>query len=942
MKKSYLCLLVTLALVFTCPVSGKSVPSAELQQLCNKAGDLIARGEFAEGERLSRQVLSVARQAGDRHLEAQALNLIGNACFYSDRQEEALDYFQASRSLMRETGDRLGEAVSLKDIGITLKSMGRFDEAFGPLYESLDAFRQLDAKLHIGSAVENIGRGYATLGAHNLAFEMYEEALRIARETGDATLLHGSARRIGEQYLETGNPRRALRYLTEALEVAERENLPPFDRAVAMMPLSNTLAELGRTEDAIRMRHRSMSLCESIRWKGGMIYNFQGLGGLYVDRDPARAIRYYEKAIEIGARIDFQPQWGSYAGLARAHRQLRDMDRAIECYQKAIENIESLRDHITRGAHRDTYAEKHAPVFRDMLEALMERHERDPEGGDDVRAFNVLERARSQALLAALAEARIDLDEQLDADLRQRRERLEDRITELQKRLFSTPVEGSMPSTVREGMAEGGYDRLSGQLSEAEQEYDRLIVEIKRRNPRYATLRYPDNLSLEEARALLDGQTALVAYSMTKNSVIAFVLTQTAFRAARLAVSPRALEARAQIYADLLSKDGGDGWRAISRRLYRDLVKPLRSEIGPEIERLVIVPDEALHYLPFETLIHDGDFNTADDAGSPTPDDPDHASRITHHARFLVEDFAISYVPSATVLNRLRVKEHPSPARDRADSLVLANPVMNETRDGSKNPASQSRALFDDEGLHIAPIPFAAAEARALSRYFGAGSEIHTGSEASESLIKAARLDRFRVIHFATHGLISQRAPARSALALAPSEKEDGFLQAREIYHLKLASDLVVLSACQTARGRVLSGEGVQGMARAFFHAGAKSVVASLWNVNDERTATFMEAFYRHLADGMSKAEALRAAKLDLLSDDAASAPRYWAAFILIGESQEHVPIGEGKGHYWGLALAAALFAALAAFIFLKRRFSRQSSALSLQPSAISHQLKED
>jgi CHAT domain-containing protein len=145
-------------------------------------------------------------------------------------------------------------------------------------------------------------------------------------------------------------------------------------------------------------------------------------------------------------------------------------------------------------------------------------------------------------------------------------------------------------------------------------------------------------------------------------------------------------------------------------------------------------------------------------------------------------------------------------------------------------------------------------------------------------------------------------------------------LQAREIYHLTLASDLVVLSACQTARGRLLAGEGVQGLAHAFFQAGAQSVVASLWNVNDERTATFMEALYRHLAEGQSKAAALRAAKLDLLRDSGTSAPRYWAPFILIGEANGSIPISGRTsplhdGRWWLLGVALSLGGLAALFL---------------------------
>lgn len=891
-------LFVICAPTFVKQASGRALSQSELERQYDEAREHINRGEFEEAERLGKYILSVARRTADRHLEARLLSLIGNLYFYTDRQREALDYFQASLSLMRETGDRLGEAISLKDTGITLKALGRFDEAFAALYESLEIFRQFDAKPQIGSALENIGTGYATMGAYNLAFEMCKESLHIAREAGDVNLLHGSTRRIGDLYLQTDDPQRALQYLTEALEIAERGNISPSHQAETLMNLSNAMAEVGRVDEAISMRHRSMDICRRLGWKSGVVYNLQGLGWLYVDHDPARALSYFQKAAEIRTQIDSRPSWSDYISLAHAYKKQGDLNRAIEYYQKAVDRIETFRDRSTGGQHRATFIEKHSMAYRDFIEALVERNEKIPTVGDDIRAFNVLERARSRAMLDSLAEARLDLDQELDEDLHQRRKQMDLRITDLQKRLAVATA------------PEEEHNRILDQLNQAEEEYDRLIVEIKQRNPHYATLRYPDNLSMEEARALLDTKTAIIAYSITNTSVIAFVLTQTTFRAARLAVSPDALAARARIYADILSKDDGEGWREVSRQLYRELIKPLRDKIYPEIDHLVIVPDEVLHYLPFETLIQDiGEGDTV----AQQPSDTD-------NSRFLVEDYAISYVPSATVLNQLRVEERISSTKDRVDSLVLANPFMSEQRGDVTATASQARALFDDEGLHTSPIPFAATEAEALRRYVGDESEIYTGTNASEQRIKAAHLDRFRVIHFATHGLISQRAPARSALALAPSEDEDGFLQAREIYHLKLASDLVVLSACQTARGRMLSGEGVQGIARAFFHAGAKSVVASLWNVNDEKTATFMEAFYRHLSEGRSKVEALRAAKLDMLSDKAASSPRYWAAFILIGESQEKVPINNHSWHYWPLSLAALLVALVAVFFFLKRR----------------------
>jgi CHAT domain-containing protein len=191
--------------------------------------------------------------------------------------------------------------------------------------------------------------------------------------------------------------------------------------------------------------------------------------------------------------------------------------------------------------------------------------------------------------------------------------------------------------------------------------------------------------------------------------------------------------------------------------------------------------------------------------------------------------------------------------------------------------------------------------------------------------VKEGGIDRFRVLHFATHGLVSERAPYRSALVLARADGEDGFLQAREIYGLRLRSDLVVLSACQTARGSVIQGEGVESLAGAFLHAGARSVVASLWNVNDERTATFMEAFYRHLAAGQPSAAALRAAKLELLADPATASPRVWAAFVLIGDGSRPVPIGTPPSRR-GWVLAGCVLAAVVLAFLLRRRVLRDSS----------------
>jgi CHAT domain-containing protein len=396
------------------------------------------------------------------------------------------------------------------------------------------------------------------------------------------------------------------------------------------------------------------------------------------------------------------------------------------------------------------------------------------------------------------------------------------------------------------------------------------------------------------------------------------------FRATRLSIPTKVLRARVQNYVDLIAQEDTTGWQEVSRVLYNELVTPARDLLPPDIDRLVVIPDDALHYLPFETLAHDGDQGQPgllEDraSGAETTKDAGHRT-----SGYLLEEFTISYAPSATVLAELE-EQAKSSESSRADIAVFADPQLAPVLlADSQTSASFGRSLYEEEGLQVTRIPFSATEAQLVGSYGGPGSRTYTGAYASENRIKSEQLERFGVIHFATHGLISQRMPARSALVLSPSDEDDGFLQLREIYQLKLRADLVVLSACQTARGQFLGGDGVRGLAQAFIHAGASSVLASLWDVNDERTSRFMETFYRHLAEHRSKAEALRATKLELIRRDPASSPRQWAAFILIGEPDGSVGIGRRSAPgYWLIAGIACLFVGLIAFLLIRRRSKR-------------------
>jgi CHAT domain-containing protein len=864
---------------------------ARIEELIAVAEIYIENGEADRGKESAEEALAASREVGDSSLVARSLQQIGNAHFYSNHYDLALESFLSSLAVAREAGDRRGQAHALKDAGITLRTMERFDEALEHLHAALELFTRLDNGEQVISVLISLGGCYAALGALRLAIDSYEQALARSRAGGYTNLTMHSLLRLGYLSVDLDEPALSLAYFNEALAMAESAGLPR-DQAWILMGLSDPLASLGRREEAARANRRSMELSRQIKNQVGVAHNLSNLGHLNVEAAPRAAISYYQSALDIYRRYNSRVVWAPYEGIARAYWRLGERERAIEYFEMAIGQIEMVRGQLVSDEHRSSFLGKYQDTYHGLIELLIEQQERKGVGAS--RAYTIYEKTRASSMLEAILSARPDSAEHLDEDLRQRDKEINARIAELQNRLIN-------------GLAPLERRRIIEQLSQAERDYDRLCLDIKRRNPRYAAR--PAALTPEMVQSFLDDQTAVVAYLITKRHAFAFIVARQSFQVMRLSATPELIAARVENYVDLIARESGDGWRDISRRLYDELLAPVRGHIPEEVRNLIIVPDGALHYLPFETLDVSG--------------------------KYLIEEFAVSYAPSAAVLAELGARNDQETGQDRADIALFADPELRPAmlaENGANSSGGWMRALYVDEGLQISPIPSSAAEARAVARYADGASEIYTGPKASERRVKSERLDRFRIIHFATHGLVSHQSPARSALVLSSGEEgEDGFLQAREIYNLRLASDLVVLSACQTARGRVLAGEGVEGLARAFLYAGARSVVASLWDVNDEQATRFMESFYRYLSEGKSKSEALRAAKLDFLNGAPSAAPRDWAAFVLIGDASRKVAIGAGKSgsRPWLLlgVLTLPLAALVVAFIYRIRTKRRATTA---------------
>ncbi|HET9002549.1 MAG TPA: CHAT domain-containing protein, partial [Gemmatimonadaceae bacterium] len=390
--------------------------------------------------------------------------------------------------------------------------------------------------------------------------------------------------------------------------------------------------------------------------------------------------------------------------------------------------------------------------------------------------------------------------------------------------------------------------------------------------------------------ALPDERTALLQYAVGRYGAptTLFVLSKQGI-AARTLPAEDSLVAPVGRFVSLL--EGGRDPRDLARALGASMLDSAAALLPAGVNRVIIVPDGVIHRVPFDALL--------------LPD-----------GRRAVERWSISLAPSSSVMLALWAR----PAREtrrRARILAMGDPVFGG-EDAVSPAASDYRSAFAASG-GLPRLVESGREAKLVGRY-GDDSEVRLRERASATYLKHASLDSFTVIHLATHALVDDASIARTALALAPSDSEPGFVAATELASLKLGADLVTLSACRSASGPIIGGEGVQGLTAPLLQAGARAVVATDWRIGDRATVGFVTDFYGGLATGLPVTDALRDAKLKAIR--AGAPPSVWAAFTVVGDPLVTVPLeSPSNGGAWGwLAGLAAVGVGVAAATASRRK----------------------
>jgi CHAT domain-containing protein len=689
--------------------------------------------------------------------------------------------------------------------------------------------------------------------------------------------------------------------------------------------LAEFMAEQENPAAAEILQKRALSIREKAN-PGGLpsAYSLAGLGKIARLRgDLAKAQEYYSQSLTIAENVDAPAHDRAkfLIGFAAVRRQQRDFPKAEDLYRKALKIIEAkdpesidrsttlgdlagilyhegrfdkaaelyrqalntLENRILRlgGAEesRSRYRAEHVRYYQEYMRLLIEQAQ--PEV-----AFEVLEGSRARTLFEMLEQAQVDTERGADPAIRERARKL--------RRLLNAKTEYRIRLVGGAG-SDQQLALVDKEIEELLLKYQQVESQLRSSSPAYAALTQPRKLGVFEIQSLLDANSLLLEYSLGEERSYVWAVTGKSLRAYVLPKRGE-IEAAAQRVYDLLAlknrianKEGEDGANTAERKYVEAANELSEMVIGPVAhlltgKRLLIVSDGALQYIPFAAL--------------PMPGN--RAGLVP-----LIVKHEIINLPSASVLAELRqqkIGRSPAPMA----VAVLADPIFDPTDERLKKFHLQksSSSRWDSNVIRSARDLDTTREAKPyLSRLLYTRNEadavmavtppgkgmLAVDFDASRAVATNPALAKYRIVHFATHGIIDDRHPELSGLVLSLVDKQgkpqDGFLKLQDIYSMRLPVDLVVLSGCETGLGEQISGEGLLSLTRGFMYAGAIRVVASLWSVSDVATASLMADFYRAMErDGMRPAAALRAAQIQMWKQKQWSSPYYWAAFQIQGE----------------------------------------------------------
>ena len=853
------------------------------------------------------------RAMAESEKEANALNNIAIVYWAIGDNQKALSYYAKTLQIVEATANIQGQAATYTNIGRAYDDSGEKQKALEAFNKSLEFSKLANDLLTQSKVLRHIGSLYLSLGEPQKALDKFSEALPLHELTKDNQGKALTLNKIGMVYNFIGDTQEAIKYYEQALTVIRAAK---FNRGESyiLKNIGEYYSSRREYQRAFDYYNQAIQLFQKTVDPLGNAETLNNVGEVYLQlRDEEKALDYLSKALSINCAIGHKEgEARSRYLVAQAERGRGNFDESLASIDKALEIIENLRGRIDADDFRQSYFGSVQDYYIFKIDLLMQLDKLAPSKQYAAVAFQTSERARARTLLERLVEAGVDIRQGVDPALLQRQQSLQQSINALASGRQLPGVKGKQRPEQAASVA-----REIENLTNA---YQELKAQIRAASPRYAALTQPQPLTLSDIQQqVLDPDTMLLEYSLGDEHSYLWAVTQSSI--ASFSLPKRAeVEAAARIVYELLTarnrRVGGETFEQRRRRLmraeaqYPEAAAALsRMVLSPAAsmlmkKRLLIVCDGALQYVPFAAL------PAPSGARQPSADSQNREPADGYLP--LIVDHEIVNLPSASALAVLRGEIAGRGQADRAVA-VLADPVFDKDDErvtkrtktervatGSATVGKNSRqgdverAVIDigltDGGGRINRLPFSRREAKAIFSVVPTGKGIMAVDfKASRATATSDELRQYRIVHFATHGVLDSKRPELSGVIFSLVDEQgaaqDGFLRLHDIYNLNLPAELVVLSACQTGLGKEIRGEGLVGLTRGFMYAGAARVVASLWKVDDVATAELMGRFYRGMMrERLRPTAALQAAQAEMWKHWRWRAPYNWAAFVLQGE----------------------------------------------------------
>jgi CHAT domain-containing protein/Tfp pilus assembly protein PilF len=896
--------------------------------------------EYPKSLEATTKALELFTTADEKAGVASALHQIGVAYAYLNDRPKAIEFYERALSAWKEIGDREGQGATLSDLAPAYSALGQKVRALEIYQQAVLTLRSIGDSSREAWTLNNMSTVYSQIGEPQLALDCLRISLPLSRQAGDKSNEALALNNMGREYYNLGDYEKADEFLRQAIELwASTDNRG--GQANGQSNLGQMRLTAGKAKEAAEAFGRAIELFRSVSDKRGEAQVLSFLGYALTDaKDYEKAIQVLEEAIQKLKTIDQRSYGTAIAGLGKAFAAAGQPEKAAAKYREALEihravgyktgesetlyhfahleadqghlaeartyigqsiaTLEQIRTNVTSQSLRASFVAGKRKFYDFQTDIIMRLEKAKPGGGFDIEAFQTMERTRARGLLELLRESKADIRTGVDPKLLEQERGLQQKLNARADALVRLKAN---PATAEQAKA------AEAEIAVLLEELERTQAEIRKVSPRYAALTQPAAITMEDVRASLDADTVLLEYWMGDARSYAWLVSKTGLKTVQLPgradiekfarQANEAMKVRGQRHLFSTENqfrqavaESDRVFENASTELSRLLLAPLANDLAGK--RILVVADGALLFIPFAAL--------PDPAAPGSP---------------LIAAHEVISLPSAGVLKALRddktnrkPAEHllaviADPVFDKSDRRVKAGsrPVGAEiggTREiGLQLSQSQLQQAAKSSGiaeagdeLVIRRIPYTRKEAESIRRFAEkTEATVALDFNASRDFALGPDLSKYRIVHFATHGIIDTTRPDLSGLVLSlvneKGEPRDGFLRMTDVYNLRLPAELVVLSACQTGLGRSMSGEGLVGLTRGFFYAGARRLVVSLWSVNDEATADLMTDFYRAmLKENLPPAAALRRAQREMAKSKRFSAPYYWAAFNLQGDWQ--------------------------------------------------------